>query len=313
MKKDSKIFITGGTGMVGKSLVKKLKERGYIHLLTPSSKELDLRNQNDVEEYFNKYKPEYVFHLAAKVGGILANIEAPADFLYHNLIMQSNVIESARKYKAKKLLFLGSSCIYPKNSPQPMKEEYLLTGKLEPTNEGYGISKIAGLKLCQYYNKQYKTNFISLMPCNLYGPNDHFDPKKSHVTPALILKFHNAKKENLPFVEIWGTGNVKRELLFVEDLTDAILYFILNYDAKDLDPFINIGYGKEVTIKELAFMIKDIVGYEGEIRFDPDKPEGMSEKLVDVTKSRKLGWKFKTDLKEGLKKTYEWYLENEQN
>ncbi len=299
--------------MVGRSLVRKLKERGYAHLLTPSSKELDLRNQNEVEKYFKENKPNFVFHLAAKVGGIAANIESPADFLYYNLIMQSNVIEAARKYKVEKLLFLGSSCIYPKNSPQPMKEEYLLTGKLEPTNEGYGISKIAGLKMCQYYNKQYGTNFINLMPCNLYGPNDHFDPEKSHVVPALILKFHKAKNENSDFVEIWGTGNVKRELLFVEDLTDAIMYFMLNYDVKELDPFINIGYGKDVTIKELAFMIKDAVGYNGEIRFNPEKPEGMSEKLVDLTKSKKLGWEHKTDLKEGLKKTYEWFLKNGQN
>ncbi len=313
MEKDSKILVTGGGGMVGASLVKRLKESGYVNLFTPPSKELDLRSQKDVEEYFNKHKPEYVFHLAAKVGGILANIETPADFLYHNLIMQSNVIESARKHNVKKLLFLGSSCIYPKNSPQPMKEDYVLTGKLEPTNEGYGISKIAGLKLCEYYNKQYKTNFISLMPCNLYGYNDHFDAKKSHVVPALILKFHLSKIQNLPFVEIWGTGDVKRELLFVEDLTDAIIYFMLNHNAKDLGPFINIGYGREVTIKELAFMIKEIVNYNGEIRFDTNKPEGMSEKLVDITKSSKLGWKPKTDLKDGLKRTYEWFLENEQN
>ena len=313
MNLDSKIMITGANGMVGRSLVKKLKKEGYNNLLTPSSKELDLKNQNDVEKYFKENKPNYVFHLAAKVGGIAANIESPADFLHDNLIMQSNVIEFARKYQVEKLLFLGSSCIYPKNSPQPMKEEYVLTGKLEPTNEGYGISKIAGLKMCQYYNKQHGTNFISLMPCNLYGPNDHFDPQKSHVVPALILKFHKAKKENLEFVEIWGTGNVKRELLFVEDLTDAITYFMLNYNAKDLDPFINIGYGEDVTIKELAFMIKDVVGYNGEIRFNPEKPEGMSEKLVDLTKSKEFGWQKKVSLMEGLKNTYSWYLENAKN
>ena len=313
MNLDSKIMITGANGMVGRSLVKKLKKEGYNNLLTPSSKELDLKNQNDVEKYFKENKPNYVFHLAAKVGGIAANIESPADFLHDNLIMQSNVIEFARKYKVEKLLFLGSSCIYPKNSPQPMKEEYVLTGKLEPTNEGYGISKIAGLKMCQYYNKQHGTNFISLMPCNLYGPNDHFDPQKSHVVPALILKFHKAKKENLEFVEIWGTGNVKRELLFVEDLTDAVTYFMLNYNAKDLDPFINIGYGEDVTIKELAFMIKDVVGYNGEIRFNPEKPEGMSEKLVDLTKSKEFGWQKKVSLMEGLKNTYSWYLENAKN
>ncbi|MEK6856657.1 MAG: GDP-L-fucose synthase [Nanoarchaeota archaeon] len=313
MNLDSKIMITGANGMVGRSLVKKLKKEGYNNLLTPSSKELDLKNQNDVEKYFKENKPNYVFHLAAKVGGIAANIESPADFLHDNLIMQSNVIEFARKYKVEKLLFLGSSCIYPKNSPQPMKEEYVLTGKLEPTNEGYGISKIAGLKMCQYYNKQHGTNFISLMPCNLYGPNDHFDPQKSHVVPALILKFHKAKKENLEFVEIWGTGNVKRELLFVEDLTDAITYFMLNYNAKDLDPFINIGYGEDVTIKQLAFMIKDVVGYNGEIRFNPEKPEGMSEKLVDLTKSKEFGWQKKVSLMEGLKNTYSWYLENAKN
>jgi len=311
MNFNSKILITGSNGMVGKTLTKKLTSLGYSNLLTPNSKELNLKNQKEVELYFEKNKPEYVFHIAAKVGGIKANMEAPADFLYENLMMQSNVIESSRINNVKKLLFLGSSCIYPKNSPQPMKEEYLLTGKLEPTNEGYGISKIAGLKLCEYYNKQYNTNFISLMPSNLYGPNDHFEPNKSHVVSALILKFHQAKINNDSSVEVWGTGNVRRELLFVEDAVDALIHFMKNYNANQLNLFTNIGYGKETTIKELAFLIKEITNYQGEIKFNPEKPEGMSEKLVDVTNATKLGWQSTTDLKEGLKKTYEWYLENE--
>ena len=311
MERNSKILITGSNGMVGKSLVTRLKSLNYNNLLTPTSQELDLRNQKQVEDYFKKKTPEYVFHLAAKVGGIKANMEAPAEFLYENLIIQANIFEVAKNYKIKKLLFLGSSCIYPKNCPQPMKEEHLLTGKLEPTNEGYAISKIAGLKTCEYYNKQFNTNFISLMPCNLYGPNDHFEPEKSHVTPALILKFHEAKEKNTPFVEIWGTGNVKRELLFVEDLTDAILHFMLNYNKDKLKSFINIGYGKDITIKELALLIKEVTEYKGEVRFDPSKPEGMSEKLLDTQKAKELNWESKISLKEGIKKTYDWYLENE--
>src|SRR3989344_8994433 len=284
MDKNSKILITGSGGMVGSALIRRLKKGGYKNLLIPNSKELDLRKQMHVENYFKKNKPEYVFHIAAKVGGIKANINYPAEFLYDNLLMQNNAIESARKFGVKKLLFLGSSCIYPREASQPMKEELLLSGKLESTNEGYAIAKIAGLKLCEYYNKQYNTNFISLMPCNLYGINDHFELENSHVISALILKFHNAKKKNLTFVDIWGSGNARREFLFVDDAADAILYFMLNYDAKDLMPFVNIGYGKDVSIKHLAFMIKDIIGFKGEIKFDASKPEGMLRKLLDITK-----------------------------
>ena len=255
MNKKSKILVTGAGGMVGKTLVNELKIKGFLNLLTPNSKELNLKNKDEVEPYFMKHEPEYVFHLAAKVGGIKANMNYPAEFLYENLFIQSNVIEASRKFKVKKLLFLGSSCIYPKDSSQPMNEELLLSNKLEPTNEAYAIAKIAGLKMCEYYNKQYGTNFISLMPCNLYGYNDHFEPENSHVISALILKFHEAKLENKDFVEVWGSGNPRRELLFVEDVADAMIYFMLNYDAKDLMPFINIGYGEDISIKELAFMI----------------------------------------------------------
>ena len=313
MDKNSKILITGSGGMVGSALIRRLKKGGYKNLLIPNSKELDLRKQMHVENYFKKNKPEYVFHIAAKVGGIKANINYPAEFLYDNLLMQNNAIESARKFGVKKLLFLGSSCIYPREASQPMKEELLLSGKLESTNEGYAIAKIAGLKLCEYYNKQYNTNFISLMPCNLYGINDHFELENSHVISALILKFHNAKKKNLTFVDIWGSGNARREFLFVDDAADAILYFMLNYDAKDLMPFVNIGYGKDVSIKHLAFMIKDIIGFKGEIKFDASKPEGMLRKLLDITKAKKLGWEAKTGLKDGLKKAYDWFIKNEQD
>ena len=313
MNKKSKILVTGAGGMVGKTLVNELKIKGFLNLLTPNSKELNLKNKDEVEPYFMKHEPEYVFHLAAKVGGIKANMNYPAEFLYENLFIQSNVIEASRKFKVKKLLFLGSSCIYPKDSSQPMNEELLLSNKLEPTNEAYAIAKIAGLKMCEYYNKQYGTNFISLMPCNLYGYNDHFEPENSHVISALILKFHEAKLENKDFVEVWGSGNPRRELLFVEDVADAMIYFMLNYDAKDLMPFINIGYGEDISIKELAFMIKEIIEYEGEVKFDISKPDGMLKKLLDVNKAKNLGWESKTGLREGLKKTYEWFKENEKN
>ena len=313
MNKKSKILVTGAGGMVGKTLVNELKIKGFLNLLTPNSKELNLKNKEEVEHYFMKHEPEYVFHLAAKVGGIKANMNYPAEFLYENLFIQSNVIEASRKFKVKKLLFLGSSCIYPKDSPQPMSEDLLLSNKLEPTNEAYAIAKIAGLKMCEYYNKQYGTNFISLMPCNLYGYNDHFEPENSHVISALILKFHEAKLENKNFVDVWGSGNPRRELLFVDDVADAMIYFMLNYDAKDLMPFINIGYGEDISIKELAFMIKEIIGYDGEVKFDTNKPDGMLKKLLDVSKAKNLGWKSKTELREGLKKTYEWFKEDEKN
>lgn len=309
MDKTSKILITGSHGMVGTSLINKLRKNGYNNLLTPSSSELDLRDQKITEKYFAENKIDYVIHLAAKVGGIMANIKFSADFLYDNMTIGLNVIENSKKYDIKKLLYLGSSCIYPRECKQPMKEEYLLAGNLEPTNEGYALAKISGLKLCEYYNKQHGTNFISLVDCNLYGPNDHFDPNSSHVIPALILKFHDAKEKKLPFVEIWGTGKSRREFLYIEDATDAILYFMLNYDWDELRPFLNIGLGTDVSITELALLIKDIVGYNGKIKFDASKPDGMPRKLVDVSRATKFGWKAKVSLKEGIKKTYEWFKE----
>jgi GDP-L-fucose synthase len=308
---NSKILVTGSSGMVGKALVRRLRERGYYFLLLPDLKELNLKNQKEVEDYFEKNKPEYVFHIAAKVGGIASNIAAPAEFLYDNLAMEVNVIESARKNSVKKLLFLGSSCIYPRECEQPMREEYLLTGKLEPTNEGYALAKICGLKLCEYYNKQYGTDFISLMPPNIYGLNDHFGSDSSHVVSALITKFNDAKTQNKEFVEIWGTGSAKREFLFVEDAADAMVYFMENYSAKEIGPFVNIGSGEEVSIKELAFLIKGTIKYNGELRFDSTKPDGMPRKLLDNSKAAILGWKAKTNLREGLEKTADWYLKNQ--
>jgi GDP-L-fucose synthase len=311
MNINGNILVTGSSGMVGTALLKKLKKKGYNHLLLPDSKELDLRNQKRVENYFEINKPEYVFHIAAKVGGIAANITSPAEFLYDNLAIETNVIESARKNLVKKLLFLGSSCIYPRDCPQPMKEEYLLTGKLEPTNEGYALAKICGLKMCEYYNKQYGTDFISLMPPNIYGINDHFQSEKSHVISALITKFYHAKKNELDSVEVWGTGISKREFLFVEDVTDAMVYFMENHSAKETGPFVNIGSEEDISIKDLAFLIKDMIGYTGELKFNTTKPDGMPKKLLDSSKAADLGWKAKTNLKEGLRKTIDWYVKQQ--
>ncbi|MFH1840204.1 MAG: GDP-L-fucose synthase [Nanoarchaeota archaeon] len=311
MKTDSKILITGSNGMVGKSLVRALRDKEFTNLLLPSSKDLDLKDQKKVEEFFQINDIEYVFHLAAKVGGIAANISAPAEFLYDNLMMECNIIEISRKFNIKKILFLGSSCIYPKECEQPMKEEYLLSGKLELTNEGYALAKICGLKLCEYYNKQYNTKFISLMPCNIYGPGDHFEPQKSHVISALILKFHEAKIKNLPYVTIWGTGNARREFLYVKDIVEAIIFFFEK--ETDLPSFVNIGSGKDVSIIELANLIKKIVDYQGEIKLDPSKPDGMPQKLLDINKARGLGWYATTSLKKGLQKTYDWFLKNEKD
>jgi len=307
MDKSSKILVTGSQGMIGVHLTNKLRNEGYNNLLTPSSTQLDLRKQKATEKYFEENKIDYVIHLAAKVGGIMANIKSPYSFLYDNRIMDMNVIENSRINNVKKLLYLGSSCIYPRECKQPMKEEYLLTGKLEPTNEGYALAKISGLKLCEYCNKQHGSNFISLVPCNIYGPNDNFDSDASHVISALILKFHVAKKNNLSFVELWGTGKARREFLYVDDAADAILYFMLNCDHDEIGPYVNIGSGKDVFIDELALLIKDIVGYKGKIKYDTSKPDGMPRKLVDVSKAKKLGWKAKIDLREGLQKTYEWF------
>jgi len=313
MEKNNKIYISGHTGMVGIVTLEKLKREGYTNLIYRTSKDLDLRNQKSVEAFFKLEKPEYVFHFAAKVGGIGANIKYPAKFLYENLMITSNVIHTAYRCDVKKLLYLGSSCIYPKECPQPMKEDYLLAGKLEPTNEGYALAKMVGLKLCEYYNREYKTNFISLMPPNIYGPGDHFGVESSHVISALIHKFHRAKVDNEKSVEVWGTGNARREFLFVEDVADACLVFMENYDAKDLPPFINVGVGKDIKIKELAYLIKDIIGFDSEILFDTTKSDGMPRKLLDISRINELGWVSKVSLREGIKKTYEWYLGDDQS
>lgn len=305
MKKESKIYIAGHNGMVGSAIVRTLQENGYHNLLTADFKTLDLRRQLEVESFFKKYKPEYVFLAAAKVGGIYANDTYPAEFLYDNLMIEANIIHSAYLHKVEKLLFLGSSCIYPKFAPQPIKEEYLLTDSLEPTNEAYAIAKIAGIELCKFYRRQYKCNFISAMPTNLYGINDNFNLQNSHVLPALIRKLHEAKVNQLPEVVMWGTGKPMREFLYVDDLADALLHLMLNYDQES---HVNVGTGEDVTIAELTHLIKEIVGYEGNIVNDLSKPDGTPRKLLDVSLLNSTGWKHKTSLNEGIKNVYEWYL-----
>lgn len=310
MNKNIKIYIAGHKGLVGSAIVRRLKKAGYNNLIHRTHKELDLINQKEVDNFFCKARPEWVFLAAAKVGGIMANIKHPAEFLYENLMIECNIINSAYKFDVEKLLFLGSSCVYPRECSQPMKEEYLLDGKLEPTNEGYALAKIAGLRLCEYYNKQYNKNFISLVPSNVYGIGDNFDLNNSHVMAALIRKFYEAKVKKLPFVKVLGTGKAKREFLYVDDLAEACLYFMENYNAEELLPFINIGTGKDISIKKLAELIKDIVGYEGEIIWDTSKPDGMPRKVVDITVVNKLGWQAKVSLEEGIRKTYTWFLKN---
>ena len=306
MEKDSRIYVAGHNGLVGSAIYRKLQQEGYANIICRTHKELDLCNQAAVEDFFKQERPEYVFLAAAKVGGIMANNTYPAEFIYINLAIEVNVIHCAYKYGVKKLLFLGSSCIYPKHSPQPIKEEYLLTGALEPTNEPYAIAKIAGIKMCQSYNRQYGTNFISTMPTNLYGPGDNFDLETSHVLPALIRKFHEAKLSGTS-VTLWGTGTPRREFLYVDDLADACLFLMDNYDGNEI---INVGVGKDISIKELAELISDVVGYKGEIIYDTSKPDGMPVKRLDVSRINSLGWYAKTSLKEGIEKTYQWYLEN---
>ncbi len=308
MERDSKIYIAGHRGLVGSALLRKLQEEGYTNIVTRTSKELDIRRQSEVEAFFAAEKPEYVFFAAAKVGGILANSTYKAEFIYDNIMIASNVINSAYKFGVKKLLNLGSSCIYPKFAPQPMKEEHLLTGFLEPTNEPYAIAKIAAIKLCRYYNEQYNTNFISVMPNNLYGPNDNFDLETSHVLPALIRKFHEAKVAIQPSVILWGTGEPYREFLYVDDLADACVFLMERYDYKEIGEFINIGTGTDLTIKELAGLVKRIVGYEGEIRHDLTKPDGTPKKLLDVSRLQSLGWSAKISLEDGIRKTYEFFM-----
>jgi GDP-L-fucose synthase len=305
MEKNSKIYVAGHKGMVGSAIVRKLKEQNFVNIIERSSGELDLRNQQAVIDFFAAEKPEYVFLAAAKVGGIVANNTYRAEFLYDNLLIESNIIHASFLNKVKKLLFLGSSCIYPKMAPQPLKEEYLLTGLLESTNEPYAIAKITGIKLCEAYRDQYGCNFISAMPTNLYGQGDNYHPQNSHVIPALIRKFHEAKQHKSPFVEIWGTGTPLREFMYADDLADACMFLMKEYDDK---LFINIGTGEEVTIKELALLVKDVIGFSGDIKFDTSKPDGTPRKLMDSSRLHNLGWKHSTSLKEGLKKTYPFFL-----
>jgi GDP-L-fucose synthase len=310
MEKNAKIVVFGHRGLVGSAIVRKLKADGYTNIVTRTREELDLIDQKAVEEFFAKEKPEYVFLAGARVGGIMANNTYPAEFIYQNLTVEVNVIHSAHIHKVKKLLFLGSSCIYPRLAPQPMKEEHLLTSELEPTNAPYAISKIAGIIMCQSYHRQYGDNFISVMPTNLYGPNDNFHPENSHVLPALVRKFHEAKENKLPKVSMWGSGSAKREFLHVDDLAAACVYLMNTYNDPSI---VNIGTGEDVSIKELAEEIKNIVGYEGEITWDLSKPDGAPRKLLDVSNIHGLGWKHSVSLEEGLKNTYMWFKENTGN
>lgn len=310
MKKTSKIYVAGHLGLVGSAIVRRLKKAGYQNIITRSRKELDLLNQKAVDDFFKKEKPEYVFMAGAKVGGILANQTYPADFIYENLMVSTNVIYASYKHSVKKLIFLGSSCIYPKLAPQPIKEEYLLTSPLEISNEAYAIAKIAGVKMCQHFNKQYKTKFIAVMPTNLYGENDNFHLESSHVLPAMIRKFHEAKKNNNTSITLWGTGTPKREFLHVDDLADALLFLIKEYDGEEI---VNIGSGKDLSIKELAEKIKKITNFKGRIIWDKTKPDGTPRKLLNIDRLKKIGWAPKIDLTTGIKKTYTWFLKNEKN
>jgi len=307
MLKSAKIYVAGSNGMVGSAIIRTLEANGYSNIVVKSSKELDLKNQQAVHDFFNQEQPEYVFLAAAKVGGIHANNTYPATFIYDNIMIQSNVIQAAYEFNVKKLLFLGSSCIYPKFAPQPIKEEYLLTGSLEPTNEAYAIAKIAGLKMCQFYKQQYGCNFISAMPTNLFGINDNFNLENSHVLPALLRKFIEANQNNQHEVSIWGSGSPMREFLFVDDLAEACLFLMENYNGVET---VNIGTGEDVTIKELAETIMKIVGFEGNLVFDSSKPDGTPRKLLDVSKINNLGWKHKVTLEEGIKRTLNWIEEN---
>lgn len=307
MNKTSKIFVAGHTGLVGSALMRKLQKSGYNNLICRTHNEMDLRRQQEVEDFFRRVKPEYVFISAAKVGGILGNYNYPADFIYDNLIIQTNIIHSAYMTKVKKLMFLGSSCIYPKHCKQPMKEESLLSGYLEPTNEPYAVAKIAGIKTCQSYNRQYGTHFISVMPTNLYGPNDNFNLKTSHVLPALIRKFHEAKIIGAREVEIWGSGKPRREFLHVDDMADACLFLMESYEGNDI---INIGTGKDLTIYELAHMIAQIVGFKANLGFDTSKPDGTLLKRLDVSRLKEMGWEAQIQLEHGIETTYDWFRTN---
>lgn len=307
MEKSAKIYVAGHRGMVGSSIVRGLQKRGFTNLITRTSSELDLKNQQAVDDFFALEQPEYVFLAAAKVGGIVANNTYRADFLYENLAIQNHVIHASYQNAVKKLMFLGSSCIYPKLAPQPLKESYLLTGPLEPTNEPYAIAKIAGIKMCEAYRDQYGCNFISVMPTNLYGPNDNYSLENSHVLPAMIRKFHEAKQNKLPSMTLWGTGSPMREFLHADDLAEACLYLMENYNEKEL---VNVGTGEDVTIKELALLVQQIVGFEGEIIWDTSRPDGTPRKLMDVSKLHALGWKHQIQLKEGIQMAYQDFLTN---
>lgn len=307
MEKDAKIYVAGHRGLVGSAIARRLRKGGYANLSEKTHAELDLTRQQAVEAYFDQERPEYVFLAAAKVGGIQANNTRPAEFIYANLVMESNIIEAAHQSGVKKLLFLGSSCIYPRMSPQPIKEEYLMTGPLEPTNEPYAMAKLCGISMCNAFRRQYGCNFISVMPTNLYGINDNFDLETSHVLPALIRKFHEAKVTGVPSVTIWGTGAPRREFLYVDDLADACVFLMQEYDESGI---VNIGTGTDQTIGELAALIADVIGFQGELIYDTTKPDGTPQKLLDVSKLSQLGWQPQTALREGVRQTYEWYEKN---
>lgn len=304
MDKNSKIYVAGHKGLVGSAITRNLQKNGYENLIFRTQRELDLTDQKATARFFAEVKPEYVFLAAAKVGGVKANNDFPAEFIFQNLAIETNIIHSAYLNKVKKLLFLGSSCIYPRDCPQPIKEEYFMTGPLEKTNDAYAMAKIAGIFMCRSYNRQYGTNFISVMPTNLYGPGDNFNLETSHVLPALIRKFHEAKMQEKKEAVIWGTGTPRRELLHVDDLADACVFLMDNYES---DEIINIGTGKDTSIRELAEIVKEIVGFEGLIKNDPSKPDGTPQKLLDVSKLQALGWQHKIALKEGVRHTYEWF------
>jgi GDP-L-fucose synthase len=305
-----KVFVAGHNGLVGSALCRATARRGYRNIITRTRAELNLLNSAAVDEFFRSLRPEVVYLAAAKVGGIYANNTYPADFILDNLKVQNNVIESAWRHGVKKLLFLGSSCIYPKMAPQPLKEEYLLTSPLEPTNEPYAVAKIAGIKLCSAMNRQYGTDYISVMPTNLYGPNDNYHRENAHVLPMLLRRFHEAKIEQQASVIVWGTGTPRREFLYVDDMADACVFLMENFSAKDIGELINIGTGTDCTIREIAELVKDVVGYKGNLAFDPTKPDGTPRKLLDVTRLHNLGWRDKTSLREGLVATYKDFLEN---
>lgn len=307
MHTDARVFVAGHRGLVGSAIVRALENKGFTQIITRTRSELDLRETGEVRQFFGQEKIDYVFLAAAKVGGIVANAATPADFIRDNLLIQTNVIEASYRYKVQKLLFLGSTCIYPKFAHQPLKEQYLLTGELEETNEAYAVAKIAGIKMCQAYNRQYGTRFISAMPTNLYGPNDNFHLETSHVLPALMRKIHEAKVNREPVVQIWGTGTPRREFLHVDDLAEACLFLMNHYEDSDI---INIGVGDDISIKDLALIIRDVVGFTGQFVFDASRPDGTPRKLVDVDKLNRLGWKANVSLLEGIQTTYEWYKQH---